>query len=139
MQITACTSFSIATSRPKAATEIDFFCGSIPDLGVCNRDVPLYRDEPKLSAGASELAGNQLHLFVACLVIGTRSKRLLICHDGTIGFVNPQKLPPDWFFVVSATANLPGSHDRVVFLGETDGMNFDQSRIAIVLEFKHVP
>ena len=31
MQVTACTSFSIATSTegtPTAATEIDFFCGS---------------------------------------------------------------------------------------------------------------
>jgi hypothetical protein len=54
---------------------------------------PIYRDEPKLSARTSELAGNQLHLFVACLVIRTGSKRFLIGDDGTIGFVNPQKLP----------------------------------------------
>jgi hypothetical protein len=54
---------------------------------------PLYRDEPKLPAGTSELAGNQLHLFVAGPVIGTGSERLLIGDDGTIGFVNPQKLP----------------------------------------------
>ena len=33
MQVTACTSFSIATSRPIAATEIDFFCGSLADVG----------------------------------------------------------------------------------------------------------
>jgi len=90
-------------------------------------------------SGTSELASNQLHLFVACLVIGTGRKRLLIGDDGTIGFVNPQKLPSDWFFVVVAAANLPGTHDGVVFPGKTDGMNFDQSRIAIILEFKNVP
>jgi len=76
-------------------------------------------------SGTSELASNQLHLFVACLVIGTGRKRLLIGDDGTIGFVNPQKLPSDWFFVVVAAANLPGTHDGVVFPGKTDGMNFD--------------
>lgn len=63
----------------------------------------------------------------------------MICDDGIIGFVNPQKLPSDWFFVVGAASNLPGTHDGVVFFGETHGMNFDQSRITIVLEFKNVP
>ena len=36
MQITACTNFSIAIlneGMPIAATEIDFFCGSLADVG----------------------------------------------------------------------------------------------------------
>jgi hypothetical protein len=89
--------------------------------------------------GTSELAGNQLHLFVACLVIGTGSKRLLSGDDGASGFVNPQKRPSGRLFVVSPAANLPGSHDGAVFPGKPDGMNFDQSNIAIILEFKDVP
>jgi hypothetical protein len=106
---------------------------------VCNRDVCFTPAKARRSACTSELAGNQLHLFVGCLVIGTGSKRLLRGDDGASGFVNPQKRPSGWLFVVSPAANLPGSHDGVVFPGEPDGMNLDQPGIAIISEFKNVP
>src|SRR5260370_7868432 len=52
-------------------------------------------------SGTSELAGTQLHLFVACLVIVTGRKRLFSEIDVTIGFVNPHNLPSHWFYFVT--------------------------------------
>ena len=63
----------------------------------------------------------------------------MMCDDGFCGFVNAQKLPSDWFFVGNASADLPDAHDGVVLFCEADSMNFDQSRIAIILKFKNVP
>ena len=62
-----------------------------------------------------------------------------MCHAGSSGLVKAQLLPSDGLIADATPANLPNPHDRVVFLREPDSMNFDQSRIAVILEFKEVP
>jgi hypothetical protein len=87
---------------------------------------------------ALELAGNLLHYGVAGFVSGARRKGLLMCHDGTRSFVQAQQLPADRFIAHATAANLPNSHDGVVFFGEANGVNLDRSGITVIPKFKNV-
>jgi hypothetical protein len=87
---------------------------------------------------ALELAGNLLHYGVAGFVSGARRKGFLMCHEGTRSFVQAQQLPADRFVARTTTADLPNSHDGVVFLGEANSVDLDRSGVAVIAKFKNV-
>jgi hypothetical protein len=59
-------------------------------------------------------------------------------YNGIRRFIQAQQLPADRFIAHATAADLPDPHDRVVFLGEPNGVNLDRSRVAVVAEFKNV-
>jgi len=58
--------------------------------------------------------------------------------NGPCGFVQSQQLPTDRFIADTSSANLPNSHDGVVFLGEADSMDLNEPHITIILKLKDV-
>jgi hypothetical protein len=84
------------------------------------------------------LARHLLHDWVARFVSGTRSKRLLVCHNRPRGFVQAQELPADGLVADASTANLPDPHDGVVFFGEANSMDLDGPDITIILKLQNV-
>jgi hypothetical protein len=50
-----------------------------------------------------------------------------MCHDGPCSYVQAQQLPADRFVARATAADLPNSHDGVVFLGEANSVNLDRS------------
>jgi hypothetical protein len=46
--------------------------------------------------------------------------------------------PADGFVADATAADLPDSHDGVVFFGEANGVNLDRSGIAVIPKFKNV-
>ena len=59
-------------------------------------------------------------------------------HDGPRSFVQAQQLPADRFVARATAADLPNSHDGVVFLGEANSVDFDKSGVAVIAKFKNM-
>jgi hypothetical protein len=128
----------VSSLREKTVLAFLFRWNCRPTAGVESAQYQYsYSGAPPLTA-ALELAGDLLHYRVAGFVSGARRKRLLMCHDGTRGFVQAQQLPANRFVARATAADLPNSHNGVVFLGEANSVDLDRSGVAVIAKFKNM-
>jgi hypothetical protein len=101
-------------------------------------DCAIY-NAPALSTGPCDCGGLDLAAYaryrdVTALIPNPRGLTEFLSDEATARFVQTEQLPTDVLPADTATADLPSAHDRIAVSGRANGVDFDQSAIAVVLE-----
>ena len=86
--------------------------------------------------GGLNLADDCLDGPVAAFVTSSGGIRLQVNHMGREGFIEPHELPTNALTTLTSALSLPNAHDIVVLLGDTHSVNFDDTRVALISQFK---
>lgn len=86
--------------------------------------------------GGLNLADDRLHGSVATFVASSGGIRVQVNHLGREGFIEPHELPTNSLTTLTSALSLPNAHDIVVLPGDTHSVNFDDTRVALISQFK---
>lgn len=98
-------------------------------------DCNIWEDRP-CDCGDLDLASYPAHRFVTTRIPSTGCLGLFVNHMGRECFIEPEQLPADTLIAIAAASDLPNAGDCVALSGVSDSMNLNNSREAVISNFK---